>query len=136
VVRARDTPGASKDDENTTGTKPLNPCQLVSLAEARAITRGAVRRATEAPLGPTCIYGGGGRAAAITLTVETERFSQATREMRARRRVTIRGRRSLCGRLGIQMLFVPLARLQLLHVTAPCGIAQRLAAVAVRRLPA
>lgn len=136
VAKARDTPATSKDDDGSTGAKPLNPCKLVSLAEAQVITHGAIRTMTEAPLGPTCIYGGTGHGAGITLAVEIESFNQVTRHMSARKHVLIRGRRSLCGRLGSQMLFVPLTRYQLLNVTAPCGIAQRFAAVAVNRLSA
>jgi hypothetical protein len=135
VVKARQPPGPN-DEESTTGAKPLNPCKLVTLAEAQAITREAIEKATQAPLGPTCIYSNNGHAAAITLAVETESFIQVTRHMSARKPVVILGRRSLCGRLGTQMLFVPLARYQLLNVTAPCGIARRFAALAVKALSA
>ena len=136
VVPARQTPGSSNDEESNTGAKPLNPCKLVSLSEAQAISGGAITKLNEAPLGPTCIYSGTGRAAAVTLAVESESFSQVTRPMTARKRVVISGHRSLCGRLGTQMLLVPLGRYQLLNVTAPCGIAQRFAALAVSRLSA
>jgi hypothetical protein len=136
VTKARQTPESSKDDESETGAKPLNPCKLVSLAEAQAIAGRAITKVAEAPLGPTCIYNITGRAAAITLAVETESFSQATRYLSERKHVVIKGRRSLCGRLGTQTLFVPLTRYQLLNVTAPCGIAERLAGVAVSRLSA
>jgi hypothetical protein len=136
VVQARQTLAHSKDDESDTGAKPLNPCQLVSLSEAQAITGGAITNATEAPLGPTCIYSGKGPGAGVTLALETASFSQVTRPMTARRHVVISGHRSLCGRLGTKMLFVPLTRYQLLNVSAPCGIAQRFAVLAVTRLSA
>ena len=136
VVQARQTPGSSNDDRSTTGAKPLNPCKLVSLSEAQTITGGATTKLTEAPLGPTCIYSGRGTSAAVTLTVEAARFSQVASHMTARKHVVVRGHSSVCGRLGTQMLFVPLGRYQLLHVTAPCGIAQRFAALAVSRLSA
>jgi hypothetical protein len=135
VAKARQTAATSKD-ESTTGAKPLNPCRLVSLSEAQAITRGAITKVTEAPLGPTCIYSGKGPGTGVTLALESESFSQVAHHMTAPTHVVIRGHRSLCGRLGTKMLFVPLARSRLLHVTAPCGIAQRFAAVAVTRLPA
>lgn len=137
VAKARQTPSTSNDEYSTTGAKPANPCALVSLSEAQNITGGAITKMIEAPLGPTCIYSGGTRRAArVTLAVETESLSQVTRHMRPRKHLVINGHRSLCGRLGAQMLFVPLDRYQLLHVTAPCGIAQRFAAVAVSRLSA
>jgi hypothetical protein len=134
VARARLTPAASDDEHSTTGAKPLNPCRLVSLSEAQAITGGAITKATEAPLGPTCIYSGKGTRDGVTLTLDTESFNQVARHMTARKHVVISGHRSLCGRLGTQTLFVPLARRHLLNVTAPCGIAQRFAVVAVGRL--
>jgi hypothetical protein len=136
VVQARQTPNTSNDDVSSTGAKPLNPCKLVSLSEAQAISAGAISKMVEAPLGPTCVYSASGRAAAVTIAVQSESFSQVTRPMTARKRVVISGHRSLCGRLGTQMLLVPLGRYQLLNVTAPCGIAQRFAALAVSRLSA
>lgn len=136
VAKARLTPDTSNDDKTTAGDKPLNPCKLVSLSEAQAISGGAITRMAEAPLGPTCIYSGTSHAAGVTLAVETEGFGQATRNMSARKRVVISGHRSICGRLGTQMLFVPLDRYRLLNVTAPCGIAQRFATLAVGRLSA
>jgi hypothetical protein len=136
IVRARQTPNTSNDDESTTSGSPLNPCKLVSLSEAQAISGGAISKMVEAPLGPTCVYSGTGRAAGVTLAVESESFSQVARPMTARKSVVISGHRSLCGRLGTQMLLVPLGRYQLLNVTAPCGIAQRFATLAVSRLSA
>lgn len=136
VVQARQTPDSSNDDESSTGAKPLNPCKLVNLSEAQTITGGAITKATEAPLGPTCVYSGRKSTSGITLAVETENFSQVTRHLSARKHVIVNGHRSMCGRLGSQMLFVPLGRYQLLNVTAPCAIAQRFAAAAVTRLSA
>jgi hypothetical protein len=136
VVQARQTPGHSNDDQSGTGAKPPNPCKLVSLAEAQTITGGATTKLIEAPLGPTCIYSGRGSSTTVTLAVETERFSQVTHHMTARKHVVVSGHRSVCGRLGTQMLFVPLARNQLLNVTAPCAVARGFATVAVSRLSA
>jgi hypothetical protein len=135
VVQGRQTPDATRDEQSSTGAKPLNPCKLVSLPEAQTITGGAVTRLIEAPLGPTCIYNRQGTSG-ITLAVETESFSQVIHQMTARQHMLINGHRSVCGRLGTQMLFVPLGRYQLLNVTAPCRIAKAFAAVALGRLSA
>jgi hypothetical protein len=135
VVPARKTPDSTRDEQSDTGAKPLNPCRLVSLSEAQTITGGAVTKLIEAPLGPTCIYKGRG-STGITLAVETESFRQIVHQMGARKHVVISGRRSVCGRLGEQMLFVPLGRYQLLSVTAPCRIAKAFATVALGRLSA
>jgi hypothetical protein len=136
VVQARETPGSSNDDESTTGATPLNPCKLVSLSEAQTITAGAITKLIEAPLGPTCVYSGRRSSASLTLAVETQNFSHVTSHLSAPKHVIVNGHRSVCGRLGTQMLFVPIGRYQLLSVTAPCGIARRFAAIAVSRLSA
>lgn len=136
VAKARPTPSTSNDEHSTTAAKAVNPCKLVRLPEAQAITGGAITQMTEAPLGPTCIYRGGSHAAGITLAIENESFGQVSRQMRGRSNVVISGHQSVCGRLGRQMLFVPLSPHQLLNVTAPCGIAKRFATLAVARLVA
>jgi hypothetical protein len=118
------------------GGSQLNPCRLVSLAEAHTITGGSVQSASEAPLGPTCVYQLSGKEPDITLAVESAKLAQATHGMRPRRTVTVGGHTALCGRLGVQMLFVPLTGGRLLNVTAPCSIAQQFAGHALGRLEA
>jgi hypothetical protein len=56
--------------------------------------------------------------------------------MKQRKAVDVSGHQAYCGKLGTQMLFVPLAGGKVLNVTAPCGVAQRLAALALPRLQA
>lgn len=70
------------------------------------------------------------------MTVETVSFSQVKHRLKERQATTIEGHRGYCGRLGSEMLFVPLSRTQLLNVTAPCEVATRFAAKALNRLPA
>ncbi|MGZ4330443.1 MAG: hypothetical protein ACXVJ7_19055 [Acidimicrobiia bacterium] len=134
VQTARQTPSATRDDDAATGGTALNPCTLVSLSEARSITRGKVSSTVEAPLGPTCVY----KLAKsyITMTVETVSFSQLKHQLKKRQAITIQGHRGYCGRLGAEMLFVPLSRTQLLNVTAPCEVATRFAVKALNRRPA
>jgi hypothetical protein len=136
VQAARGTPAQSNDDENTATSTGFNPCALVSLAEARAITGGRIAARFEAPLGPTCIYQARGARRDITLAVETVKLSQVTRAAGPRNETQVRGLRAYCVRLGRQMLFVPLSGGRLLSVTASCGTAERFAAVAVNRLEA
>jgi hypothetical protein len=135
VQRARATPGVGQDDNVTTGSGVLNPCTLVSMSEAEAITGGSVRSRVEAPLGPTCVYKLNTRRY-ITMTIETVNASRTTRQLRKPRSLTIAGHRAYCAKLGAEMLFVPLSNDQLLNITAPCQVAQRLAAKALDRLPA
>jgi hypothetical protein len=136
VKKGRSTPVQSGDDGHPISSNQPNPCRLVSVAEAKVITGGAIAASAEAPLGPTCIYKLVSSKADVTLAVESLSVSQATSHMAKRQYVTVRGRRAYCGNLGAPMLYVPLSGGQILHVTAPCSVAQRFAALALGRLTA
>jgi hypothetical protein len=110
-----------------------HPCGLVPLGEAQSITGGEIAGRVEAPLGPTCIYHLSNSKADITMAVESMSFSQVTHQLSSRKPVDIAGRHAFCGKLGNQMLFVPLGSGKLLNVTAPCAIAQQFAARALTR---
>lgn len=129
VQRARQTPATTKDD-----TPRVNPCTLVSVSEAKAITGGPIASQVEAPLGPTCIYKRGDSQSDITLAVESTNFTRATHGLRKPTRVLVKGRSAYCGKLGPEMLFVPLPDGTVLNVIAPCATAQRFAALALSRL--
>jgi hypothetical protein len=136
VQRAHLTPESSKDDSHSVVAVQVNPCTLVSVSEAEAITGGPITGRVEAPLGPTCIYRRGSPKAAITLAVESTSFASVTREMTKPARILVKGRRAYCGKLGTQMLFVPLPDGTVLTVAAPCAVARRFAATALSRLTA
>ena len=136
VQRAKPTPAASGDDNNTSSVKPPNPCKLVSISEAQTITGGEIAGRVEAPLGPTCIYSRARSKVPITLAIEAQSFSQVAHHLSKRKAVTVGGHLSYCGRLGTEMLFVPLSGGRVLNVTAPCSIAERFATLAVGRLSA
>lgn len=128
---------AEKTRRHTVSTAAggVNPCALVSMSEVEAITGGAVAGRVEAPLGPTCVYKLESKSE-ITMTVETINVSQVTHQLKRAHSLTVGGRRAYCGMVGAEMLFVPLGHDQVLNVTAPCEVAQRLAARALNRLPA
>jgi len=135
VQKARPTPGASKDDQNTR-IAATNPCTLVSASEAQSITGGSVG-AIEAPQGPTCIYKVAGAKTSITMAVESISLAQVTHQIaKPAGRVQVGTHPAYCVKLGTQMLFVPLSGSRLLNVTAPCSVAQRFAALALNRLSA
>lgn len=136
VQKGQSDPARSGDDHNPVKATGPNPCRLVSLGEARTITGGAIASSIEAPLGPTCIYTLAGSQAPITLNVEAANVSQATNHMTKRQQVTVHGRRGYCGTLGTSMLYVPLGNGQILHITAPCRVAQQFAALALGRMAA
>jgi len=125
---------SSKDD--VSHATQFNPCNLVSIAEAQSIVGGTIAGRVEAPLGPTCLYRLGGSKSEITVSIESQNLSSITREMANRSTVVVGHRHAYCGRLGTQMLFLPLADGQVLHVTARCSVAQRFAAFALTRLAA
>lgn len=133
---ARQTPDSANDDENQSGSPQLNPCTLVSLSEAQAITHGHVKGRIEAPLGPTCIYRTSSSGADITMAVQSMSFPQVSGQLARRQQLTVAGRRAYCGRLGAEMLVVALPHRQLLNVSAPCGVAQQFATLALKRLAA
>jgi hypothetical protein len=137
LVRAHPTPATTKDDKTQTAVaNTFNPCKLVSVSEAQSITGGAIAGSTEAPLGPTCIYSHKGAARPITMAIEALNFSQITHQLGKRQSVVVHGRKGYCGRLGTSMLFLPLPSGEVLNITAPCGVAQRFATVALSRLAA
>lgn len=124
----------SNDDRNTNTT--LNPCRLVSLSQAEGIAGSGITTRIEAPLGPTCIYGGPREKSGVTLALETRNFTQATRQLSKRKTVVVSGHTSYCGQFGASILLVPLGTNQVLNVTAPCGVAQQFAARALQSLSA
>ena len=136
VQHARSTPSASNDDPSDEGVRPINPCKLVTAPEARSITAGSVVGITEAPLGPTCIYRSAKSRTNVTMTVEVLKLSQVTQKLTQRSQFTVKSHPAYCGRLGTQMLFVPLTNGQVLNVVAPCSVAKQFASVALGRLAA
>jgi len=135
VQKSHATP-AQADNDGAPAIRKLNPCTLVPLAQAKAITGGAVTASVEAPLGPTCVYHVAHQKADITLDVEVSSRAAPTHSMSKRQNLTIRGHQAYCGRLGSEMLFVTLPGGKLLHVLAPCQVAQQFAVAALGRLAA
>ena len=137
VQHARSTPSSSNDDPSNAGVRPINPCGLVTAPEARSITAGGITGSTEAPLGPTCIYHSAkAKSPSITMTVEVMKLAQVTQKLNGKAQFTIKSHPAYCGKLGTQMLFVPLTNGQVLNVVAPCSVARQFAAVALGRLAA
>jgi hypothetical protein len=128
------TPRSSDDDEGSTGAKPLDPCMLVSRAQAQRAAGGHISKSVEAPLGPTCIYEFRGAMPDVTLAVQSQSFVGATRALHRPRRLNVRGRPAYCGTLGKTMLVVSIGTGRTLNVTAPCDVARRMANLAVGRL--
>ena len=116
--------------------KGPNPCILVTRTEAQAAVGSPITKITEAPLGPTCILQVQGQKQTITVAVESSVAASQVHEMRKVQHLAISGHTAYCGVLGRPMLNVPLSNGKLLNVTAPCSIAQALAAKALPRITA
>jgi hypothetical protein len=124
------------DDQSSTGAKGLNPCTLVSHAQAQTATGTALHEGIEAPLGPTCIFRPRGAGAEITLALELAKLGQASQALHAPRRFTIEGRAAFCAQGPQHTLVLSVRPGQVLTVTAPCKAAVRLASIVVGRLTA
>lgn len=114
----------------------LNPCALVSSAQARAILGRPVGTPVEAPLGPTCIYRAVGAKSFITVAVEPNDLANVSGRLRDRRQLKVGGRAAYCGIYGQPTVFVALADGRVLAVTASCTVGVKFAADAMSRLKA
>ncbi len=133
VQRARSRGG---DEPLPIAPRGPNPCMLVSRTQAQAILGAPIQSVTEAPLGPTCIFKLQGQEQTVTLAVERMNIASQVHVMKKVQRSTVGGHAAYCGTLGRPMLYLSLSRGRVLNVTAPCGIAQALAAKALPRITA
>jgi hypothetical protein len=59
-----------------------------------------------------------------------------TDHLSQRQKLTVAGRTAYCGKLGRQLLVVPLTSGQMLSISAPCSVARQFAAAALVHLAA
>jgi hypothetical protein len=129
-----DNPGYA-DSGNGSATGQLDPCTLVSKAQAQSIIGHPIETPQEAPLGPTCIYQPVGAKSFVTMTVEAIDFSKLEPDIRDRRQLSIVGHAAYCGDYGQPTTFVPVGRGRVLSITAPCRVGAGFAAIALPRVP-
>ena len=119
------------------GSKPrsrFTPCNLVTKAQAGAIVGAPLQDPLEAPQGPTCIYRSQDGKRFVTVAVQSVAFSKLKHRMHKRQQVDVSNKTAFCGMLGQPILYVPLSGSRVLSVAAPCQVARKFAARAVRRL--
>jgi hypothetical protein len=140
---ARGTGGTSINDERRAGKVSsadaggsINPCTLVTQAQARAFTHRPVAAPTLAPLGPTCIYHELSANTQITLAVQSTAFSKLKPHIHRLSQFTIAGRTAYCGVYGSPVTYVLLAANRILSILAPCDVGTKFAAVALPKLGA
>lgn len=125
----------SKDDEGTTPvTTVVNPCSLVSGAEAAAILSAPVARPVEEPMGPTCVYRTTSGTATVTVSIQTLDVNQVRPLMQNVVVAAEAGHTTYCGNYGQPTLLAPLTRPSALEIVAPCPVAQQFAARALPRI--
>jgi hypothetical protein len=131
TVRARH---RAKNEQRGTGVAPVNPCSLVTRAEAGAILGRPIVGLHQAPQGPTCIYEPRKAKGLVTMAIELTPFDPKQQPAKNVTRVTLRGHHAYCVKdHGLAML-VPLAAGHVLRVAAPCPIASGFASKALARL--
>jgi hypothetical protein len=135
-VRAHGIGKGPSDESSATGAKPVDPCTLVSRAEAQAFVHGTVAKPVEAPQGPTCIYMVKGAKSFITLAVELSNFSKIApqSQLTGRTTLTVADHTAYCGKAGEQMMVVPLSAGRFLTIAASCPVATLFAQAALTRL--
>jgi len=112
----------------------FTPCGLVTRAQASAIVGEPVQLPFEAPQGPTCVYRTVNGKGLVTLAVQRAEFAKAKANLQQAAKVDLGSRTAVCGQYGQPTLYAPLSHGRMLTVAAPCGVAKRFAARAVRAL--
>jgi Protein of unknown function (DUF3558) len=112
----------------------FTPCGLVTRAQASAIVGEPVQLPFEAPQGPTCVYRTAKGKGLVTLAVQRAEFAKAKNNLQQAAKVDLGSRSGFCGQYGQPTLYAPLSHGRMLTVAAPCGVAKRFAARAVRSL--
>jgi hypothetical protein len=112
----------------------FTPCNLVTESQARGILGRPVQQPVEAPQGPTCIYRPQSGKRLIALAVQQLDFDKVKPLLRKPRAITVADHTGFCGTYGQAMLFVPLSRLRVLTVSAPCTVAKAFATQALPHL--
>jgi hypothetical protein len=119
------------DEVQSTGAKPVEPCQLVNRAEATAIL-GKGTKAVERPQGPTCVYTNAGRT--VTLAVETNSVKQLRKEARKSTKVDLGGKTGYCVRYQTTAVITGISEGRVLRADGPCQAGVRFVTKALRRL--
>lgn len=126
-------PTSDSEEAKPSHQRIVDPCDLVSRAQAQAILGTALAAPREAPLGPTCIYRGA--HAFMTVSLQTRSFKALRAGQRSLHRFYGLRRQAWCGgTAGATTLFVRVAADRVLSVGAPCITAGRLAAHALASL--
>jgi Protein of unknown function (DUF3558) len=112
----------------------VNPCTLLTRAEAQEIVGAAVSKPELGSQGPTCIYQVRRIDDSITIALQRGSLPTVTESGHDVIRTDVAGRKAVCVDSGGLKLLVAVSSGSVLTVGAPCPIATQLAAKALRRL--
>jgi hypothetical protein len=135
TTRTTTRPGFERlvESQSRRPARRFTPC-LVTRAQARAIVGEPVKLPFEAPQGPTCVYRTEKGHGLVTVAVQDVGFRKVSANVQQPRKFEIARRTGICGQYGQPTLYVPVSGGRVLTVAAPCTIAKKFAAHAVRRL--
>ena len=129
------TQAAAVDMSDPVAARSQRPCGMVSRAQAVAIVGGKITKPVTAPNGPTCIYRTARDGRMFSVAVSSQAFDRGfKRQVGRTQKLTVSGRSAYCATTTQPTLYVPLAEQRTLIVAAPCAVAQKFAATALRSL--
>ena len=127
-------PGAS-EDATPSHANILNPCSLVSRAEAESALGLRSLQARVAPLGPSCVFVATNHKAVLSVVVNPASFAALRSQMSDLRKFSGVGWKGLCGGTrGASSLYARVNATEVLHLTGPCLSVAKLVPTALARL--
>ena len=111
-----------------------DPCTLLTVTQAHAMTGQRVTGSHLALLGPSCVYTFAHSAQTITVAVESILWTPRAPGIRPTARMHVAGHTAYCHTRSPQALYAPVGLYRVLAITGPCVIDARLATAALPRL--
>jgi hypothetical protein len=127
----------TKDAEETTPSSEriINPCAVVTQAEAQAALGTRLLKPIKAPLGPTCIFQAPNHQTFASVAVVARPFAQLPSQDKTLRKFAGVKESAYCGGpTRSTSLFVRVAADEVLQISAPCQTAAKMAPYALARL--
>ena len=111
-----------------------HPCSLVTTTEAQSALGRQIAQPIEAPQGPTCIFRLTSGTIAATIAVEDAPLTRYLDRMQGSKSAVLAKHLTYCGSLGSPTLVSEVGANSVLVVSAPCSVAEKLAADALPHL--
>jgi hypothetical protein len=131
IQSARFPNGHDTDEVSVTGSKPIKPCSLVTVKQAKKILGGKVK-VSERLQGPTCVYTGSGRE--VSLVLEERPLKPLVDGARKSQKLSVAGRTAYCIRYETTSVVAAVGKGRVLQVAGPCQAGVRFAALAIPKV--